>query len=100
MTQVILDVFKLSDNTETNKAKFSDGGNGGSHLEARVAKLETEVSGIKTDLAIIKETMATDSRVKDILIEMHANTTKTICWLIGSMVAISSLAITIAKFIF
>lgn len=100
MPKVILDAFKTNNKTETNKVKFSDGDNGGSNLEARITKLEADVSSIKTDLAIIKETMATDSRVKDILIEMHANTTKTICWLIGSMIAITGLAMTIAKFIF
>ena len=72
-----------------------DGGGGSGYdggMENRVSKLETDLTAIKIDLAVIKSNYATKSD----LAVMESTILK---WFIGTAIALTSLAFVAARFI-
>lgn len=77
-----------------------DGGNGGGgDMEERIKILESKVTGLATDITVIKSNYATKQDVSDIKIEianarseLHSTLRTQAMTIIGSMIAIVSIA--------
>jgi len=68
----------------------------------RLGVVETLVAQTREDVSAIKATLphlATKADVEEVKSDLSATETKIIRWLVGTMIAIASVAFTIAKFV-
>ena len=74
------------------------GGGGGeppmSTLDYRISRLEEDVSMIKAEVRGIREAMS------DLRVELHKSLNTQTKWIVGFMVAIASVTLAIARFLF
>ncbi|EBN0131320.1 hypothetical protein YX24_09520 [Salmonella enterica subsp. enterica serovar Montevideo] len=79
---------------------FSNGNGGGGDMDRRIQKLEENVAQIKTDIAVIRSTGATEvtlhKEIGDIRKEMN-NQTK---WIAGAIFAALTIGLAVAKVLF
>lgn len=61
-------------------------------MEKRVEKLESELTAIKVDLAVIKDNYATKA-------DLHEMTSSLIKWMVGTAVGLGAAAITVMTFV-
>lgn len=81
------------------KRRGGDGG-GDDMLEKRVKLLEDALAEIRTDIAVMKSNYATKEDIASVRIEVHQAISAQTKWLAATMLGITALALTVAKFIF
>lgn len=78
----------------------SGGGDGGDGMDRRIQKLEEDIAQIKTDIAVIRSTGATEvslhKEVGDIRKEMNSQTK----WISASIFAALTIGLAVAKWLF
>ncbi len=83
-----------------SKRNGNSGDGGDDMLEARVKKLEEDLSLIKTDLAVIKANYATKEDIASVRIEVHKSIANQTKWMAATMLGIAAAVLAIAKLIF
>jgi hypothetical protein len=72
-------------NDKSPVSRFDFGGTGGNDggMESRVKKLEDDMIGLKVDIGVIKQTMATKQDVADMGTKLASLEASLIKWMIG-----------------